>query len=242
MDRLGYTAMSAATRTMNALEVRANNLANVNTPGFRAYMEHAEASNLDGYGYDSRHMARIRTSGVDLTPGTVTTTGRNLDIAIQGAGLFAVIDNDTEVYTRHGSLTVDSDQRLTINGRAVVGDGGEIILPEYQSLHIGNDGTISIVPRGETQMVDLARIKTVDAAAADVVKNDRGLLISKTGAPLEASDTVRILSGHLEMSNVSTIDQLVATMSLSRSFETQVKMMRAAESLSESGNRMIRGS
>ncbi|MCP8462725.1 flagellar basal body rod protein FlgF [Pseudomonas sp. ZM23] len=241
MDRLGYTAMTAASRSMSALDVRANNLANVNTPGFRADLEHATAVDVKGAGYDSRHLARIESSGVDMTPGTLMATGRDLDFAIQGRGLIAVANGGSEAYTRQGNLEIDADRQLMINGRAVLGEGGPINLPEYDAIAIGSDGTISIMPRGDYLMTDVDRIKLVDAPAATLVKNAQGLLVSKDGQNVAASEDVRLVSGHLEASNVSAIDQLVGTMSLNRRFETQVKMMKAASDLAEAGDRLIRG-
>jgi flagellar basal-body rod protein FlgF len=242
MDRLGYTAMTAASRTQLSMQVRANNLANVSTDGFRADLEQARAASVQGYGYDSRHMALAQNNGVDLTPGALVATGRDLDFAVQGQGLIALESGDGEVYTRNGNMQVDASLRLTINGRAVLGDGGPIVLPEYDSLHIGSDGVVSVRPRGETLMTEVDRIKCVDVDAANLAKDDNGMLVTKNGVPAEQSDAVRLVSGHLESSNVSAIEELVASMSLNRLFETQVKMLKAAEDLSTAGNRMIRGS
>ncbi len=242
MDRLGYTAMTAASRTQLSLQVRANNLANASTTGFRADLEQAKAVAVDGYGYDSRHMALVQNNGVDLTPGALINTGRDLDFAVKGQGLIALDDGGKEVYTRNGNMQVDANLRLTINGRPVMGEGGPIVLPDYDSVHIGSDGVVSVLPKGETLMAEVDRIKRVDLAAADLMKDASGMLVTKSGAPAEASDAVVLVSGHLESSNVSAIDQLVASMSLNRLFETQVKMMKAAEDISNAGNRMIRGS
>lgn len=242
MDRLGYTAMTAASRTQLSLQVRANNLANASTTGFRADLEQAKAVSVDGYGYDSRHMALAQNNGVDLTPGPLITTGRDLDFAVKGQGLIALDDGGAEVYTRNGNMQVDAELRLTINGRPVMGEGGPIVLPDYDSVHIGSDGVVSVLPKGETLMAEVDRIKRVDVAAADLMKDASGMLVTKNGAPAEVSDAVVLVSAHLESSNVSAIDQLVASMSLNRLFETQVKMMKAAEDLSNAGNRMIRGS
>ncbi|MFZ5959083.1 flagellar basal-body rod protein FlgF [Pseudomonas knackmussii] len=240
MDRLAYTAMTAANRTLESLSVRANNLANANTPGFRADMESAQAVDIKGYGYDSRHLATVKNDGVDMTPGTLTVTGRDLDFAIRGQGLIALQDGDGEAYTRHGSMVVDSEGRLTINGRQVMGEGGPIVLPEYDNVSIGEDGTISVMPRGDYLMTEVDKIKLVDAPAAELQKNAAGLLVRKDGQPAQAADNVRLVSGYLESSNVSSIDQLTATLSLNRTFETQVKMMKAAEDMASAGDRLLR--
>lgn len=240
MDRLAYTAMTAANRTLESLSVRANNLANANTPGFRADMESAQAVDVKGYGYDSRHLASVKNDGVDMTPGTLTVTGRDLDFAIRGQGLIALQDGNGEAYTRHGSMVVDSEGRLTINGRQVMGEGGPIVLPEYDNVSIGEDGTISVMPRGDYLMTEVDKIKLVDAPAAELQKNAAGLLVRKDGQPAQAADNVRLVSGYLESSNVSSIDQLTATLSLNRTFETQVKMMKAAEDMASAGDRLLR--
>lgn len=243
MDRLGYTAMSAASRTMSSLTVRANNLANVNTPGFRADMEQAETVAVEGHGYDSRHMAVARNNGIDLTPGALMATGRELDVALQGGGLLVIEgEGGQERYTRHGSLQVDAQLRLTVNGRPLMGEGGPIVLPEYDHLSIGRDGTVSVVPRGDYLTAEVDRIRIVDVPAANLTKDAAGLLTILDGEPAAEAENPVLVSGYLESSNVSSINQLMATMSLNRLFETQVKMMKAAEDLSEAGNRMIRGS
>lgn len=242
MDKLGYTAMTAAARSMMSLQVQANNLANINTAGFRADMDSAEAQAVDGYGYDSRHLVAARNSGVDMRAGTAMETGRQLDIAIAGDGLIAVDTGNGEAYTRNGSLQLDADMTLSVGGRPVLGEGGAIVLPAHDRLEIAPDGTISVRPRGEQDMAEVGRIKLVNPPAGALNKRLDGLLALANGEPIEADETVRLQAGHLESSNVSAIEQLTTTMSLSRQFEAQVKMMKAAEALSSAGNRMIRGS
>lgn len=242
MDRLGYTAMTAASRTMTALSVRSNNLANVNTPGFRADLEQSVDVPVQGAGYDSRHLAMAQGNGVSLAPGALMATGREMDFAIQGAGLIAVQGEGGEAYTRHGSLQLDAEMRLIINGRQVLGEGGAIEVPEFDSIHIAADGRISVLPRGEPLMVEVDRIKLVDVPAEQLRKDSAGLLVTRDGAVADMDEDVTLASGFLESSNVNAIDQLVGTMGLSRLFETQVKMMKAAEDLSQAGNSMIRGS
>src|SRR5690606_4015343 len=129
MDRLGYTATTAAGRPLMPLQVRANNLANVNTPGFRADLERAQTVVVEGYGYDGRHMALVENNGVNLAAGPMMATGRELDFAVKGTGLIVLQDGEGEAYTRQGSMQIDSEGRLTLNGRAVMGENGPIELP-----------------------------------------------------------------------------------------------------------------
>mgnify|MGYP003408367357 FL=1 len=123
----------------------------------------------------------------------------------------------------------------------VLGEGGPIVLPQFDSIRIAGDGRISVLPRGEPQMVEIDQIKLVDVPAGQLSKDSAGLLVTRNGVPAATDDNVQLVSGFLEASNVSAIDQLVGTMSLSRLFETQVKMMKAAEDLSTSGNSLMRG-
>ncbi|EXF44247.1 flagellar basal-body rod protein FlgF [Pseudomonas sp. BAY1663] len=197
---------------------------------------------MEGYGYDSRHMALADDNGVSLAAGPMVATGRELDFAVKGNGLIVLQDGDGEAYTRQGSMQVDAEGRLTLNGRAVLGEGGPIVLPEYDRMEIGNDGTVSIMAPGDFLMAEVDRIRLVDVPAANLMKNPAGLLVTRDGEPAQPSEEVRLVSGFLESSNVSAIDELASTMSLNRLFETQVKMMKAAEDLSDAGNRMIRGS
>lgn len=242
MDRLSYTAMTAANRTMLSLQIHANNLANVNTAGFRADLERAEAAAVQGYGYDSRHMVVVQNNGVDLTPAPLMPTGRELDVAIKGNGLIALEDGPGEAYTRHGSIEIDPDGALTIRGRPVLGAGGPIFLPPHDEVAINGRGGVSIRAQGETQWQEVDRIRLVDIPAAALEKNAAGLLVTRGGEFAEASEEVTLASGFLESSNVSAMGALTATMSLNRLFEAQVKMMKAASDLSEVGNRLIRGS
>lgn len=240
MDALIYTALSGAERALHAQQVRANNLANADTPGFRADLEMSVAEAVQGYGYDARHMGRLRADTVSSRQGALKQTERDLDVAIVGDGYIAVQWGDGEAYTRAGALTVDAEGTLTSNGRPVMGEGGPIQLPQYSQLAIGEDGTISIRPPGQPLMQQIERIKLVRPEAADVAKNEAGLIVSRGQAELPADPTVRVRSGFLEGSNVSAVEEMVATMTLNREFELQMKLYKAADSMADTGNRLIR--
>lgn len=240
MDKLLYTAVSGAARNLSQQRIHANNLANVNTEGFRQDLDRAQSEQLMGEGYASRFLVQPQNGGVDMTPGAVRETGRNLDVAIKGNGLIALGEGNREVYTRNGQMEVGPDGDLLINGLPVEGDNGPIILPTFTSLSIGDDGIITIIPDdGDvSQAVDVDRIKLVDVAPESLSKDENGYLITQaTSNP--RSEEVEVASGHLETSNVSAIGEMVASISLNRQFEAQIKMMKAAEDMANAGNRLL---
>lgn len=241
MDALIYTVMSGAERALRAQQVHANNLANLDTGGFRADLELASSEAVTrGYGYDARHMSRMEANVVASREGVTRETGRELDVSIAGQGYFAVQWQGGEAYTRAGSFVVDQDGTLTVNGHPVLGDAGPIVLPQYSKLEISDDGTISIQPPGQLEMQVVDQLKRVRPDADAVTKNTAGLIVARSGEPLPADDTVTVRSGHLEGSNVSAIEEMVATMNLNRDFEVQMKLYRAADAMADAGNRMVR--
>ncbi|PVU29217.1 flagellar basal-body rod protein FlgF [Yersinia pestis] len=242
MDKLLYTAVSGANRSLSQQQIHANNLANSNTQGFRADLEKATATQVMGGGYSSRVAVLSQNAGVDMTPASLQETGRDLDIALKNQGLIAVLSGGREAYTRNGQMDVSAEGALTINGLPVLGDGGPIVLPPYSALSIADDGTIAIIPQagGIKTPEEIERIKLVDIPANQLRKQPR-LLVSNRG-PAARDETVQVVNKHLESSNVSAISEMIASISLSRQFEAQIKMMKVAEDLAQAGNRMIRGS
>lgn len=243
MDRLIYTAVSGANRSLNQQMIHANNLANANTEGFRADLERANSQQVAGYGYNSRYQVNSANGGINMANGALKETGRELDIGIRGDGLIALREGRREVYTRNGHIDIDEMGNLSVNGRPLMGEAGPIQLPPFSEVAIGNDGTISVIPEnGDLEAaMDVDRIKLVDVPAGRLRKNDDGLLVS-TRRTEPRSESVQVAGEHLETSNVSAINEMVATVSLSRQFEAQIKMMKAAETLAQAGNRLIRGS
>ncbi|MCD9450841.1 flagellar basal body rod protein FlgF, partial [Yersinia pestis] len=203
----------------------------------------ATATQVMGGGYSSRVAVLSQNAGVDMTPASLQETGRDLDIALKNQGLIAVLSGGREAYTRNGQMDVSAEGALTINGLPVLGDGGPIVLPPYSALSIADDGTIAIIPQagGIKTPEEIERIKLVDIPANQLRKNNRGLLVSNRG-PAARDETVQVVNKHLESSNVSAISEMIASISLSRQFEAQIKMMKVAEDLAQAGNRMIRGS
>lgn len=233
MDRFLYISMSGAKETLRAQTVNNNNLANASTTGFRADLSAFQSRAVEGAGYASRAYATNSTTGWDSTQGTLTTTGRDLDIGIQGPGWIAVQGADgREAYTRAGDLRIDPSGMLTNSaGHQVLGEGGALSVPPHSSMMIGADGTISIVPLGQgpetTALV--GRIKLVNPPAESLVRGEDGLFRTADGTDAAPDASVRVSSGVLEASNVNIADAMVNMIELARHFDLQVKAMRTAE-------------
>lgn len=227
-----YVAMSGARQVMLKQASNSHNLANLNTTGFKADIDNFKAMQVYGPGEASRVYGEDHRMGVDHTPGQLISTGVPLDVAIEGDGFIAIQDIDgSEAYTRNGNLKVTEQGLLvTSAGDPVLGDGGPITLSAYEDILIGKDGTITIKPLGQGggELAVLDRIKLVNPDTKNVERNARGLFTTKNGAEPANAD-VSLASETLETSNVNSVDALVTMIELSRQFETQVKLMSAAE-------------
>ena len=233
MDKFLYVAMTGAKETLRAQTANSHNLANASTTGFRADMSAFQSRAVVGSGYASRVYATNGTMGWDSTVGAQISTGRDLDVAIQGDGFIAVQARDgREAYTRAGDLRVDPNgQLLNGAGLPVMGDGGPISVPPNTSLAIAADGTISIVPLGQgpETTATVGRIKLVNAPKEQFERGEDGLFRMRDGTDLPADANVRVGSGSLESSNVNAAQSMVNMIELARNFELQVKAIRTAE-------------
>jgi flagellar basal-body rod protein FlgF len=239
MDKLIFTAVSGAERLMRSQQVHANNLANLDTSGFRASMEVAGNQQLGGYGYDDVHMSKMETDSISTRAGSVRETGRPLDVAIGGQGYLAVQFGDGEAYTRSGEIEIGAEGALSVRGRPLLGEGGPIVLPQHTAVEIATDGTISVLTEGAKQMQVVDRLRLVNAEGTELTKNEAGLIVPRAGGNLAPDPAVKVRPRSLEGSNVSAVEEMVATMSLNRSFEIQMKLFKASDSMNEVGNRLL---
>ncbi len=245
MDRLLYVAMSGAKETLRAQAANNHNLANANTNGFRADLAAFQTQNVVGPGLPARAYATSDMTGWDASSGSLDATGRDLDVAIKGPGWIAVQANDgTEAYTRAGDLRVDPTGALmTAAGATVLGDAGPIVVPPYTTINIGTDGSVSIVPRGQTPMTvsTIGRVKLVNPPTGDLTRGTDGLFRTASGtAPPDAG--VKLISGTLESSNVNIAETMANMIELARSYEVQVKAMKTAEDTASSGAKLLQSS
>ena len=227
MDRMIYLSMSGAKAAMQRQDSLANNLANSSTVGFRAELQAFRSASIPGEGVSTRTFAIESTSGYKADPGPIRTTGRNLDVAMQGNAWLSVQGLDgTQAYTRAGSLNVSSDGTLvTSGGLQVLGDGGPIQVPANSEISIGQDGTVSSSINGRSTQV--GRIKLVTPERL-MTRGEDGLFRDPDG-DLPADTNARLTEGALEGSNVSPVENMVAMITAARQFEAQMKMLQSAE-------------
>jgi flagellar basal-body rod protein FlgF len=181
--------------------------------------------------------------GTDFSPGSIQTTGNDLDVAINGEGFIAVQAADgSEAYTRAGELHVTvNGQLLTGAGQAVLGNGGPIALPQSESLTIGTDGTISVRPVGQdaNALAEVDRIRLVKPDLSQMIKSADGLLRLRDGSSAPPDASVRLVSGALESSNVNSIAEMVHIIEHARQYEIAVKAMATAEQMDAAGARLL---
>ncbi|RVU30243.1 MULTISPECIES: flagellar basal-body rod protein FlgF [Neptunomonas] len=244
MDKVVYLAMSGARENMRGQQAHANNLANANTTGFKHDLSQARAMQVFGEGMPSRVYAMSERPATDISDGQLIETGRDLDIAILGDGWIAVIGPDgNEAYTRSGELQINAaNQLITGSGLPVMGNGGTpIVIPPAEKIDIGVDGWISIRPLGETaaEVAVVDQIKLVNLGDQSIFKGTDGLMHIDGNAEIGPDLNQRLKSGFLEGSNVNAVHELTSMISLSRQFEVNLKMMKAAEENSEAATKIL---
>ena len=243
MDRSVYVAMTGATQIMRAQDEVAHNLANANTTGFKAELSAFQSLPVQGDGMQTRINGVAQGTGWDTTAGAQMQTGNDLDVSIQGDGWIAVQGADgNEGYTRAGNLRINADGLLTdARGNAVVGGGGPITIPQASSVKIGSDGTISVVPLGESPstIATTDRIKLINPGNDQLTYGSDSLMHMKDGSTPQADADVRVVSGTIESSNVNPSDVLVKMISLSREFEMQVRSIKTADENAQSASKLL---
>jgi flagellar basal-body rod protein FlgF len=246
MDRGIYPILSGALAHERRMQIFANNMANVNTSGFKQDEQafkamfprpHAPIPGV-GYGVGLTQQIMARPLGpaervfaaphimkTTFEPGRIRLTGNPLDLAIQGNGFFEVKTPQGDRYSRNGMFLLDQQRRLVTNlGYPVMGVKGEIKIP------VGN---LEITAQGEIKVDDkpVDRIKILEFPDDQMPqKLAGGLFISDKGKPAK---NPQVQAGHLEESNVNAIGQMVQMIQGMRSYESAQKLMQAFDRMAE---------
>ena len=243
MDRSLYVAMTGATQMMRAQSEVAHNLANADTVGFKAQLSAFQPLVIQGPGLSTRVNGVAHGLGVDLREGGQIETGRTLDVAVQGTGWIAVQGADgSEGYTRAGELRLTPDGLLTdTRGNLVLGEGGPISVPQSSQMNIGADGTVSVVPMGQSPetIAAVGRIKLVNPPVDQLALGSDGLMHLNDGGTAQSDPAVTLKSGVLESSNVDPSQTLVQMIQLSRQYELQIRSIKSADENAQAASRLL---
>jgi flagellar basal-body rod protein FlgF len=223
------------------LDVVANNIANINTTGYKAdgslfeeYLSSPARADQSG-----ARISFVRDRGTwhDLSAGAVEKTGNPLDVAIDGNAFLVVQTARGERYTRNGSLQINATgQLVTSDGNPVIGDGGPInFQPTDKQISISGDGTIS-VQEGNSK-VDSARgtLKLVSFDNAQQLQKDSGTTFMTTGgAQVQSTKTAHVVQGSIEKSNVRGVVEMSRMIEITRTYTQIASILQQQNDLSQS--------
>lgn len=235
MDKAIYTAMTGASAAMRLSTAVYHNLANVNTPGYKADLVGTEAFKVEGQGnaLPTRVAAVTKNHGFDGRQGGLQVTGNPLDVALdEGIWLTVTDANGQEAYTRNGELKITSNGLLsTQDGGIVQGLAGPVAIPPEQTITIGADGSVSVVPQGQgpETLAQVGRLKLAQIAADQLERGADGLFRAKADAVALPATGKAVTAGALETSNADPVSSLVQMIELQRKYESQVQLIKKAD-------------
>jgi flagellar basal-body rod protein FlgF len=231
MDNASYVALARQSALQRALDVTANNVANLRTTGFKAekvqFEEYMQA--LKSPGMKQAPLSSVLDVGTvtDMSTGPLETTGNSLDFAILGDGFFAVQTDGGVRYTRGGSFRMDENGALvTQDGKPVLDTGGSPIQLEGASGPVTVNGTGEISSNGAV----LGQLGVVGFADPQSLVHEGNGLFKSDSVPTAAP--VSIVQGMLESSNAQPIVEITRMIDILRNFESAQKMLDAQHDLS----------
>lgn len=255
-----YTAVSGAVAQSQRLDTIANNIANVNTPGFkrdqqlfREYLTANEkpptviqvpripASIESFYDMQGGDKSFVDTNGTftDFSQGGMRGTGNALDLAINGAGFFEVATPGGVKLSRHGSFSIDGNgQLVTREGHPVLASGQPGADPASRVIRFSGAGTVSIAENGDVSEGEnvIARISLVDVTNKDSLhKAGSSLYDFKKGFQPEVVNVTSpsLKQGFLEASNVNVVQEMTDMITATRTFESMQKAISTYDSMAE---------
>lgn len=252
-----YIAATGLQAHQSNVDTVANNLANINTPGFKRTSANfhdvmrasAAAADGDTSGSSAASPVGVKVASTvkDFSAGDLRSTGNAMDIAIRGDGFIEVqMPDGSTAYSRGGTLVVDKDGLLaTVEGHALrpaIHVGRDI-----SQLTIAADGSIRGTDASGRQTPVLGRIELVGFANTSGLRAQGDRLFKSTDAsgeavPVRLGDNggPAIAQGFIEASNVKLVDEMVTLMVAQRAYEMNVKVIQAADEMAAMSNNLRR--
>ncbi len=262
MDPGLRTAATGMTAQQLRVEVIANNLANVNTTGFKRSRAHFEdllyqmveaPATVGGSAAQTTEAVQIgrgtRLAAVQRIDeqGALEQTGRPLDLAIDGEGFFAVTMPDgTQAYTRDGNLSVSDQGTIVTHGGYIV-EPGITLPPDAREVSVSQTGVITAVTSDVANPVELGRLSLVRFANPTGLRAMGENLFVQTVASGEPTEGLpqengfgRLIQGSLEASNVEVVQEMVDMIAALRAYEVNSKAVKAGDDMSQETNALLR--
>lgn len=262
MMRSLYTAATGMIGQQLQIDTTSNNIANVNTIGFKK--QRAEFADLF---YQAQEYAGTATSSTTLSPtgievglgvrptavtklftqGNFKETGNNLDLAITGNGFFQILlpDGNT-AYSRDGSFKLDN------NGNMVNADGyllqPNIVIPsDATQISIGTDGTVSVLQGGQTELTQIGQLEItsfINPAGLHSLGSNLYINTTASGDPINGTPGLdglgEIRQGFVEMSNVQLVEEMTDLITGQRAYEANSKAIQTSDAMLQTVNGLKR--
>ena len=242
------------------LDVIANNLANVNTTGFKKvkaefqdllYQTSRSAGAEQGGGnqvptsLQIGHGSRLISTSKVFTNGDLTKTGENWDVAIQGDGFFEVqLPDGTRAYTRDGALKVASDGRITTNDGMPLQGGFQPVPPGTEKVTIAPNGEVTTMGSAGSQTFRVQLVRFTNPAGLDSIGRNLFRETPASGTPEIGSPAENgygeLQQGYLEMSNVKVVEEMVNMILAQRAYEVNSKAVQTADEMMQMSNNLRR--
>jgi len=234
MENSFLVGLSQQLAVHRAMDVVANNLANISTPAFKReavefqeYMVPVPATEAEGSG--TVDVSYVLDKGIsrDLSTGRLDATGNTLDLAITGPGYFVVQTPDGERYTRNGHFELDDQGRVvTQEGFQLQSDGGAIALqPQDGDLRVGSDGALS------TDLQLLGKLRVVNFESERALKKVGATLYDSGGQSATPLTGARVRQGMMERSNVEAVVEISRMMEMLRAYQSSAELTKSGEDL-----------
>jgi flagellar basal-body rod protein FlgG len=239
-----YLAAAGALSCEKRLQIISNNLANVNTVGFKmdrgqlkqidpADLPSLSAQNPEDLAVTRAHLFWNNFSMyTDHSSGALKQTGNNFDLALVGHGFFCVQKPDGVYYTRKGDFTLNSEGVLvTGNGWPVLGEGGEINVKSTANPHqharfvVDEQGNVAVDGQqvGTLRIVDFEQTHLLNKAGDTLFKPP------DAGLPETKADDAKVSQGYIEMSNVDSVKMMTEMIEVLRGYESYQKIIQSAD-------------
>ena len=238
MENALLVGLSGQMALSHELDVIANNVANIDTTGFKA--DHAAfseylmsgARNEQFTGHDQRvSFVQDRSSWIDFAPGAVQQTGNPLDVAIDGPGYLVVQTARGQRYTRNGALTTNGNgQLVTSNGDLVLGDSGPITFQVTDhNVTISANGIVTVQEGNNIGDAQRGRLQLVDFPQPQLLVKDGGstLMAPASDNPIPAPTNTRFEQGAIEKSNVNAVTEMARMIEITRSYSDIANLLQA---------------